>query len=45
MVQWLILHRGEQIDKVTMEKKFNSRQVRKILIEEGYPECIKLKKE
>ena len=44
MVQWLILHRGEQIDTVSMEKKFNVRQIRKILIEEGYPECIKLKK-
>jgi len=45
MVQWVILHRGEAIDKVTMGKKLNSRQVRKILIEEGYPECIKLKKQ
>ena len=44
MVQWSILHRGEQIDTVSMEKKFNVRQIRKILIEEGYPECIKLKK-
>jgi len=44
MVQWAILHRGEQIDMVSMEDSLNAREARKVLIEEGYPECIKLKK-
>ena len=42
---WIIKQRGEVVDTVGMQIGLNSREVYKILVEEGYPESIKVKKQ